>query len=317
VLQLVNSLGGNTSAGGLLSRATGQVLNPNLELLFSGVNLRSFAFDFDFAPRDEKESNVVKEIIRVFKQSMAPRTGSNTEGAGLFIEAPNIFLLKYKSGNQDHPYLNKFKPCALTSMGMNYTGSGSYSTYAKNIFRRVKLRDDLQNVFTIFNKYQIQEGARPDTVAEELYGSSQYDWVVLIGAGIINVRNEWPLSDRDIYRYSEELYGNDLNAVHHYETTEVKDSNGRLILPAGKIVDSTFTIPDPNISIQTLNPVVGISNYEYEVRKNNKKRDIYVLKPAYLQQVINDTRKAMTYDRSSQYVNDKLIRTENTRVTMP
>ena len=195
-------------------------------------------------------------------------------------------------------------------------GSDEY-LLVKNIFRRVKLRDDLQNVFTIFNKYQIQEGARPDTVAEELYGSSQYDWVVLIGAGIINVRNEWPLSDRDIYRYSEQLYGNDLNAVHHYETKEIKDSNGRLILPAGKIVDSTFTIPDPNISIQTLNPVVGISNYEYEVRKNNKKRDIYVLKPAYLQQVINDTRKAMTYDRSSQYVNDKLIRTENTRVTMP
>ena len=195
-------------------------------------------------------------------------------------------------------------------------GSDDY-LLVKNIFRRVKLRDDLQNVFTIFNKYQIQEGARPDTVAEELYGSSQYDWVVLVGAGIINVRNEWPLSDRDIYRYSEQLYGNDLNAVHHYETKEIKDSNGRLILPAGKIVDSTFTIPDPNIPIQTLNPVVGISNYEYEVRKNNKKRDIYILKPAYLQQVINDTRKAMTYDRSSQYVNDKLIRTENTRVTMP
>jgi hypothetical protein len=195
-------------------------------------------------------------------------------------------------------------------------GSDDY-LLVKNIFRRVKLRDDLQNVFTIFNKYQIQEGARPDTVAEELYGSSQYDWVVLIGANIINVRNEWPLSDRDIYRYSEQLYGNDLNAVHHYETIEVKDSRGRLILPAGKIVDSVFTIPDPDILIQTLNPVIGISNYEYEVRKNNKKREIYVLKPAYLQQVINDTRKAMTYDRSSQYVNDKLIRTENTRVTMP
>ena len=195
-------------------------------------------------------------------------------------------------------------------------GSDDY-LLVKNIFRRVKLRDDLQNVFTIFNKYQIQEGARPDTVAEELYGSSQYDWVVLISAGIINVRNEWPLSDRDIYRYSEELYGNDLNAVHHYETIEVKDSRGRLILPAGKIVDSFFTIPDPNIPIQTLNPVVGISNYEYEVRKNNKKRGIYVLKPSYLQQAINDTRKAMIYDRSSQYVNDKLIRTENTRITMP
>jgi hypothetical protein len=213
-------------------------------------------------------------------------------------------------------YFRELPNLEYQSFLSNSKGSDEY-LLVKNIFRRVKLRDDLQNVFTIFNKYQIQEGARPDTVAEELYGSSQYDWVVLIGAGIINVRNEWPLSDRDIYRYSEQLYGNDLNAVHHYETKEIKDSRGRLILPAGKIVDSTFTIPDPNISIQTLNPVVGISNYEYEVRKNNKKRDIYVLKPAYLQQVINDTKKAMTYDRSSQYVNDKLIRTENTRVTMP
>jgi hypothetical protein len=213
-------------------------------------------------------------------------------------------------------YFRELPNLEYQSFLSNRKGSDDY-LLVKNIFRRVKLRDDLQNVFTIFNKYEIQEGARPDTVAEELYGSSQYDWVVLIGANIINVRNEWPLSDRDIYRYSEQLYGNDLNAVHHYETIEVKDSRGRLILPAGKIIDSTFTIPNPNISIQTINPVVGISNYEYEVRKNNKKRDIYVLKPAYLQQVINDTRKAMTYDRSSQYVNDKLIRTENTRVTMP
>ena len=196
------------------------------------------------------------------------------------------------------------------------SGSDEY-LLVKNVFRRVKLRDDLKNVFTIFNKYQIQDGARPDTVAEEVYGSAQYDWVVLVGAGIVNIRNEWPLSDRDIYQYAEEIYGNDLNAIHHYETTEVKDSKGRLILPAGKVVDSTFTIPDPNISIQNINPVVGISNYEYETRKNILKRSIYLLKPEYLQQVINDTRKAMTYDRSSQYVSDKVIRTENTRVTMP
>lgn len=187
----------------------------------------------------------------------------------------------------------------------------------KNIFRRVKLRDDLQNVFTIFNKYQIKDGARPDTVAQEIYGSSQYDWVVLVGANIINVRNEWPLSDRDIYRYSEQLYGNDLNAIHHYETTEVKDSNGRLILPKGKVVDSNFTIPKPDLPTQTINPVTGISNYEYEVIKNNQKRSIYILKPSYLQQAINDIKKAMTYDRSSQYINDKIIKTQNTRVSNP
>jgi hypothetical protein len=187
----------------------------------------------------------------------------------------------------------------------------------KNLFRRVKLRDDLQNVLTIFNKYQIKDGARPDTVAKELYGSTQYDWVVLISANIINVRNEWPLSNKKLYDYAEEIYGNDLNAVHHYETTEVRDSEDRLILPKGKVVDSDFTIPDPNIKIQTINPVIGISNYEYEVRKNTDKRGIYILKPQYLQQAIIDTRKGLIYDRSSQYINDTLIRTENTRVSNP
>ena len=196
------------------------------------------------------------------------------------------------------------------------SGSDEY-LLVKNVFRRVKLRDDLKNVFTVFNKYQIKDGARPDTVAEEVYGSAQYDWVVLVSAGIVNIRNEWPLSDRDIYQYAEEIYGDDLNAIHHYETIEVKDSKGRLILPAGSVVDSNFTIQNPQIITQTLNPVVGLSNYEYETLKNTLKRSIHIIRPEYLQQVINDTRKAMTYDRSSQYVSDKVIRTENTRVTMP
>ena len=194
--------------------------------------------------------------------------------------------------------------------------SDEYLT-VKNLFRRVKLRDDLQNVFTIFDKYQIVDGARPDTVAEELYGSAQYDWVVLVTAGITRVRDQWPLSDAQVYDYAESIYGADLNSIHHYETTEVKDSEDRLILPAGKVVDSTFTIPKPGDPTATLNPVVGISNYEYEVIKNNVKRTIYVLRPVYLQQVLNDTRKAMTYDQSSQYVNNKLIKTENTRASRP
>lgn len=190
---------------------------------------------------------------------------------------------------------------------------------AKNLFRRVKLRDDLQNVFTLFNKYQIKDGARPDTVAEELYGRSDLDWVVILTAGIVNIRNEWPLSDKDIYNYAERIYGTQLNAIHHYETKEVKDSQGRLILPAGKVVDYNFTIPNPSIPTQNIipAPVVGISNYEYEVIKNSKKRTIYILRKEYLQQYLNDMRKIMFYDKSSQYIDKTLIRTENTRVTLP
>lgn len=201
---------------------------------------------------------------------------------------------------------------------------------AKNLFRRVKLRDDLQNVFTVFDKYQIPDGARPELVAEELYGSTQYDWVVLVSAGITRIRDQWPLSDKQVYDYAEDVYGDRINSVHHYETTEIRDSQNRLILPAGKVVDADFKISyyddgklytnesmlGTNI-VNIGNPVIGISNYEYEVLKNNEKRGIYVLKPIYLQQVINDTRKAMTYDQSSQYVNSKLIKTENTRALVP
>jgi hypothetical protein len=187
----------------------------------------------------------------------------------------------------------------------------------KNLFRRCKLRDDLQNVFTIFDKYEIVDGARPDTVAEEFYGSAELDWVVLMTAGIISVRDEWPLSNYHLYRYAEKIHGEELNAVHHYETTEVKDSSDRLILPAGKTVDSDFTITDPSDYNSTLNPVISVTNWEYEVRKNNKKSSIYLLKRGYLQQFLNDMREQMIYSRSSQYVTENLARTENTRVTSP
>ena len=183
----------------------------------------------------------------------------------------------------------------------------------KNLFRRVKLRDDVQNVLTIFNKYEIPDGSRPDLVARELYGSEEYDWLVIVSAGITNIRNEWPLSDNTLYDFALEVYGNQLNDVHHYETTEVRDATGRLILPAGKVVDSDYTIADPNNKLLTLNPVIGIGNYEYEVRENNKKRSIYLLKPEYLQQAVNDIKKQMTYDRSSQYINGRIIKTENVR----
>ena len=194
--------------------------------------------------------------------------------------------------------------------------SQSYLT-VKNLFRRNKLRDDLSGVFTLFNKYEIPEGSRPDLVAEDFYGDAELDWVVLMTAGIINVRDEWPLSNYHLYKYAEEKYGTALNDVRHYETKEVKDSNGRLILPKEKIVDSTFTIPDPADYTATLNPVRPVTNWEYETRENDKKSSIYLLRREYLQQFLNDMRQIMLYDRSSQYVTEDLARTENTRVTIP
>ncbi|MBF90092.1 MAG: hypothetical protein CMG75_10675 [Candidatus Marinimicrobia bacterium] len=214
---------------------------------------------------------------------------------GYFRELPNLF---YKSFLTD-------KKSSLDYLEV------------KNLFRRVKLRDDLHNILTIFDKYQIPQGHRPEIVAEEFYGDQELDWVVCMTAGIINIRQDWPLSDRDLWYFCSDKYGEILNNVRHYETTEVKDTNKRLILPKGKVVDSTFTIPKPGEPTATLNPVVGISNYEYEVRLNDKKRSIYLLKPLYLPQFLNDMRDIMTYQQSSQYIDERNIQTENLSLTMP
>ena len=188
----------------------------------------------------------------------------------------------------------------------------------KNLFRRNKLRDDLQNVFTLFNKYEIVDGARPDTVAEEFYGSAGLDWVVLMTAGIINVRDEWPLSNYALYQYAEQKYGDQLSDVRYYETKEIKDSKGRLILPAGKVVDEDFVLnysDDGNkVSVADTGVRIGVSNWEYETIQNNKKSSIYLLKREFLQQFLNDMREIMTYGLSSEYVNESTIKTENTKV---
>ena len=196
-------------------------------------------------------------------------------------------------------------------------GSSFDYVEAKNLFRRTKLRDDLQNNFTIFDKYEIVEGMRPDNVAQELYESDQFDWVVLLVAGITNVRNEWPLSNRDLYYYALDKYGDSLNSNMFFETTEVKDTSGRLILPKGKVVDQNFTIPKPGAPNATINPVVGISNFEYETRINDEKRNIFVLRLEYLQEFVNDFRELMTYKESSEFIDSRTIQTENTNITLP
>ena len=191
----------------------------------------------------------------------------------------------------------------------------------KNIFRRSKVRDDLQNIFTVFDKYEIPDEYRPETVAEQFYGSAELDWVVLTTANIINVRNAWPLNNRDIYNFALDKYGNELNEIRYYETKEIKESNGKLILPEGKRVNSDFSIRfyDTNqyVTKSGSNVVSGISNYIHELNLNTKKREIYLLKSEYLQQFLNDFRDVMVYGRSSQYVDDDLIKTENTNITMP
>ena len=124
----IGIIGGNITPSQLLARTTGEILNPNLELLFNGPTLRTFRFQFKMVPRSNTEGEAIRKIIRAFKQYMAPRV----EGASIentFLKTPSVFELTYKQGSRDHLYLHKFKQCFLESISVNYTGAGVYSTY--------------------------------------------------------------------------------------------------------------------------------------------------------------------------------------------
>ena len=124
--------GGNVSAQQLLARQQGQIFNPNLELLFDAPTLRSFTFSFKMTPRSEQEARQCKLIIRSFKQNMAPKAnleGGQVGGTGIFLKTPNIFELRYRKGNRDHPFLHKFKQCFLQNFSVNYTAEGTHTTY--------------------------------------------------------------------------------------------------------------------------------------------------------------------------------------------
>ena len=124
----VGVFGGNVSVNQLLAREQGQILNPNMELLFNGPTLRNFRFSFKMTPRSQSEAEQCKLIIRTFKMNMAPKVTSG-EGASLFLNTPNVFELRYKTGYRNHPFLHKFKQCFLTDISVNYTGEGVYATY--------------------------------------------------------------------------------------------------------------------------------------------------------------------------------------------
>lgn len=193
--------------------------------------------------------------------------------------------------------------------------SDNSRTLVKNIFRRVKLRDDIANNITLFDAYEIKNDDRPDVVANEVYGNSELDWLVLISNGITSIRDQWPLNSVDIYNFSVEKYGLDgINEIGVYETTEVRDSLGRLIMPSGLLVDSDFTITDPENYSITLNPVAGISNYELEIRKNDEKRSIQLLRPEYVNIAIRDIEERLEYSLSTQYVSPKLLKSDIVRL---
>ena len=193
----------------------------------------------------------------------------------------------------------------------------------KNLFRRVKIREDLFSNFVVFDQYKIIGDERPDNVAEKVYGDDNLDWIILMSNNIIDIKNEWPMTQSDLNTYINEKYTQkELSNIHHYETIEFRDRNNQLLVPAGKVVDESFTIEyylgesglRNNGQLKTASPIRSVNNYENEVEINNKKRTINVVKEDILGLFLKDFNRIMKYDKSSQYVNRKLKKTENIRI---
>ena len=192
----------------------------------------------------------------------------------------------------------------------------------KNLFRRTKIREDLFANFMQFDKYEIVGDERPDNVSEKVFGRDDLDWVVLLSNNIVDINNEWPLSQLQLNRFLSDKYTpQELVSIHHYETLELRDNKNQLILPAGLVVDEDFNLEylsggqiKSTNSLVEGRPVRAVTFFDYENDLNEQKRNINVIKKDFLGMFIKDFERIMKYDKSSQYVNRKLKRTENPRI---
>lgn len=191
----------------------------------------------------------------------------------------------------------------------------------KNIFKRVKIKSEFFNDLTYFTKYKIVGDDRPDNVAYQVYGSTDYDWLILLANNIVNVGSEWPMTQESFSKYMTRKYGAELNFYkpHHYETVEVKDSIGRIIVRPGLQVPKDYTISyyDSGLDSQitTTNIVKEYSNYDYENEIQDNIRNIFVIKKEYIGIVLDDIERIMPYKSgSTQYRANDLVQGDNIRL---
>ena len=196
------------------------------------------------------------------------------------------------------------------------TSSGD-TVRVKNLFRRVKIREDYLNSLVLFTKYKIEGDDRPDNVAEKYYGTPDLDWVVLLANNIVDIKNDWPLSEYDLNQYLNEKYTEQqLVQIHHYETIEWRDLNNQLITPSGQVVDENFKVEYlKGGQIVSVSPIRSVSYFELELKKNDDKRNINLVQTDYVATIVEEFQQITRYDRSSQYVNERLKRTENIRIS--
>jgi len=193
---------------------------------------------------------------------------------------------------------------------ISYPFSESDFITAKNFFRRYKVNDDIFSYAVIFNKYTIQDGERPDTLAQKVYGDVFYDWVILLTNNMVNAQYDWPMSNYTLYKTLESEYDDPYGTIRHYETYEIGP------YPEGLRVDEEFYNKTHKLNINgsivtkpgnTICRPVTVA--EYYADENEKKREIYLLKPAYFRQFVDDFRKKNLYKKSDSYVSQRLKKT--------
>ena len=215
-------------------------------------------------------------------------------------------------------YFDSHPNLILPSFSPNRNSTKDYYI-TKNLFRRGKIREDFFQNAVAFEKFLIIGDDRPDNVAEEIYGDPELDWVVLISNNILNVRDEWPMSQYDFQRYLDNKYDPEqLTQIHHYETKDVRDEQNILILEGGLTVDANFTFKysqdGNNFSLSGSNILNSFTNFDFETKKNDKKRDIFVIRPKYIDILLEDLREVMTYQNSSQFLDRRTKTGDNIRI---
>ena len=191
----------------------------------------------------------------------------------------------------------------------------------KNIFRRGSINSSIISDLSYFTKYQIIGDERPDNISYKFYNDPFYDWAILLCNNIINFQDEWPMSQRSFEKYLYTKYVTDanLNSIHHYVSTEVRNSRGEVVSPAGLEVPSNYSITyfDDGIGteVTATNIVQGVTNLQYETKKEEDKRNIFLLKPQYVGVIAEEMDGSLIYrEGSSQYKNDYLVKGENIRL---
>ena len=215
-------------------------------------------------------------------------------------------------------YFRKLPNLDYPSLANERTSAYDYQT-VKNIFKKAVIRDDIFDEITAFTEYSVEGDERPDQVAYNFYGDSGLDWVILTTNNIIHVRDEWPMGQQDFSTYLNQKYTNEqLSNIHHYETKIIRDSNGKLIQPAGLTVPEghSITFLDNGV-LRTESKLTSFSFLQHETNINDEKRNIDILNSSFLSLFFDNFEDIMEYKESSQFINERLKKTENPRLISP